>query len=75
MRHPHATRTVGRTVVVATWLVVLAVAGEPVWLAVLLGGALVLVWASPFLLAVNRHPALRAPTRPGAAPGHAGPAS
>ena len=64
MRHPHATRTAGRTVVVSTWLVALAVAGDPVWLAVLLGGTLVLVWASPFVLAANRHPALRPPARP-----------
>jgi hypothetical protein len=47
-------RTVGRTAVVATWLLVLAVAGRPVWAGVLLGVALVLVWASPYLLASNR---------------------
>ena len=78
MRHPHATRTAGRTVVVAIWLVALAVAGEPAWLAVLLGGALVLVWASPFLLATNRHPAVRtapATVRPGPGRRHAGPSS
>ncbi len=54
MRHPHSTRTIGRTVVVAAWLVGLAVAGEPVWLAVLLGTILVLVWMSPYLLVTNR---------------------
>ena len=44
-------RTVARTAVVATWLFVLALAGRPVWAAVLLGAVLVLVWASPYLLA------------------------
>ena len=53
-------RTVGRTAVVATWLLVLAVFGRPGWAAVLLGVALVLVWASPYLLAANR----RRPVRP-----------
>ena len=56
MRHPHSTRTVGRTAVVAAWLVVLAAAGEPAWLAALLGTTLVLVWLSPYLLVTNRHP-------------------
>jgi hypothetical protein len=51
-----STRTVGRTVVLATWLLVLAVAGRPVWGALLLGVALVLVWASPYLLVTNRRP-------------------
>jgi hypothetical protein len=66
MRHPHTTRTVGRTVVVAAWLLVLAVAGEPAWLAALLGAALVLGWASPYLLVTNRHSssAVRAPVEP-----------
>ena len=54
MRSPHTTRTVGRTVVVAAWLAVLAVAGEPFWLVALLGTLLVLVWMSPYLLATNR---------------------
>jgi hypothetical protein len=54
MRDPHSTRTIGRTVVVAAWLLVLAVAGEPDWFAALLAVALVLVWASPYLLATNR---------------------
>jgi len=49
-----STRTVGRTVVVAGWLLALAVAGRPTWAALLLGLALVLVWASPYLLATNR---------------------
>jgi hypothetical protein len=49
--------TIGRTVVVGTWLLVLALAGRPVWGALLLGAVLVLVWASPYLLASNRRPA------------------
>jgi hypothetical protein len=59
MRDPHATRTIGRTVVVAGWLLVLAVAGEPFWLAVPLGAVLALVWASPYLQVTNRRPATR----------------
>ena len=58
-RHATTARRPGRSAgpsSSAVWLVALAVAGEPVWLAVLLGVALVLVWASPFLLATNRHP-------------------
>jgi hypothetical protein len=47
-------RIVGRTVVLGGWLVALSVAGRPAWAAVLLGVALVLVWASPYLLATNR---------------------
>jgi hypothetical protein len=54
-----STRTVGRTVVLATWLLVLVAAGRPLWGAVLLGMALVLVWASPYLLVTNR----RSPAR------------
>jgi hypothetical protein len=54
MRSPHTTRTVGRTVVVAAWLLALAVAGEPIWLVLLLGTVLVLVWLSPYLLVTNR---------------------
>ena len=50
-------RTVGRTAVVAAWLFALALAGRPVWAAVLLGTVLVLVWASPYLLVSNRRPA------------------
>jgi hypothetical protein len=78
MRHPHTTRTIGRTVVVGTWLVALAVAGDPTWLAVLLGAGLVLVWASPYLLVTNRQ--LAAHGRPSRArsagrPGSAGPAA
>ena len=47
-------RTVGRTAVVAVWLLALAVAGRPVWAGLLLGAVLLLVWASPYLLATNR---------------------
>ena len=54
MSHPRSTRTVGRTVVVGIWLATLVVAAESVWLAVLVGVALTLVWAAPFLLVTNR---------------------
>jgi hypothetical protein len=50
-------RTVSRTAVVAPWLLVLALAGRPVWAGVLLGTVLVLVWAAPLVLATNRRPA------------------
>jgi hypothetical protein len=76
MRHSPSTRTIGRTVVVGTWLAVLAVAAESAGLAVLLGTALTLVWASPYLLVTNRHPrAARpaAPPRPVVGPRPAGP--
>jgi hypothetical protein len=63
MRSHPSTATVGRTVVLGTWLVVLAVAGRPAWRAVLLGVALVLVWASPYLLATNRLPSTRSRSR------------
>jgi hypothetical protein len=54
MASPIPVRAAGRTAVVSTWLAVLAVAGRPVWLAVLLGLVLVGVWASPLLSATNR---------------------
>ena len=74
-------RTVGRTVILGGWLVALAVAGRPAWAAVLLGVALVLVWASPYVLATNRRFPARwpAPRRPAprprtlVEPGEAGP--
>lgn len=44
-------RTTGRTVVVGGYLVAVAIAGRPVWLAVLLGMTLGLVWAAPIVLA------------------------
>jgi len=59
MRPEPSVRTVGRTAVVAAWLLLLTVAGRPVWAAVLLGVVLVLVWASPYLLASNRRPPVR----------------
>jgi len=52
MGHP---ATIGRTVFVGAYLVALAVAGEPVWLAVLLGVALLLVWVAPLVLDPSRH--------------------
>ena len=52
MGHP---ATIGRTIVVGAYLVALAVAGEPVWLAVLLGVALLLVWVAPLVLDPSRH--------------------
>jgi hypothetical protein len=74
MRHPHTTRTIGRTVVVVAWLLVLAVAGEPDWAAALLGAVLVLVWASPYLLVTNRRAAASPVAAPAAVePGSAGP--
>ncbi|MGY1808697.1 hypothetical protein ACI8AF_15120 [Blastococcus sp. SYSU D00669] len=57
MGHPLTTRVVARTVVVGGYVLVLAVAGRPGWLAALLGLLLVGVWAAPFLLATNRRPA------------------
>jgi hypothetical protein len=60
MRPEPSVRTVGRTAVVAAWLLVLGVAGRPIWAAVLLGAVLVLVWASPYVLASNRRPPVRA---------------
>jgi hypothetical protein len=78
MGHEPSARTIGRTVVVASWLVALAVAGRPAWAAVLLGLFLVLVWASPLLLATNRRSPARGlvtPHRPVVEPREAGPAS
>ena len=53
MASPIPVRAAGRTAVFSTWLAVLAVAGRPVWLAVLLGLVLVGVWVSPLLSATN----------------------
>jgi hypothetical protein len=66
MGHPVTTRAIGRTVVVGLYLVALAFAGRPIWLAVLLGVALALVWAAPLLLAPPQ-------SRPSAASGSASP--
>ena len=56
MGHPLSGPMIGRSVVVAGYLVALAVAGRPVWLAVLLGVALLLVWAAPLVLDRRRRP-------------------
>ena len=64
MGHPVTTRAIGRTVVVGLYLVALALAGRPIWLAVLLGVALALVWVAPLLLAPPQ-------SRPSAASGSA----
>ncbi|SFL76554.1 hypothetical protein [Geodermatophilus ruber] len=53
----------GRTVCIATWLVVLALVGEPAWLAVLLALGLAGVWAAPLVVARRR------PSGPAQAPG------
>ena len=55
MEHPLSPRTIGRTAVVAGFLVALAVAGRPIPLAVLMGLLLVGVWAAPLVLAPARH--------------------
>jgi hypothetical protein len=77
MGHPLTTRTVARTVVVGAFVVALAVAGRPDWLAALLGVLLVGVWAAPFLLVTNRRRAVPppAPSLPVAEPREAGPAA
>ena len=61
MPSPIPVRTAGRTAVVSTWLAVLAVAGRPVWLAVLLGLVLVGVWVSPLLSATTRRAVVPTP--------------
>jgi len=77
MGQPLTTRTLARTVVVAAYVIVLAVAGRPGWLAALLGVALVGVWAAPFLLVTNRRPAVPppGPALPVVEPREAGPTS
>jgi hypothetical protein len=55
MGHPVSTPTIGRTAVVGGYVVAIALAGRPVWLAVLLGVTLVLVWAAPLVLVPSRH--------------------
>ena len=55
MGHAVWAPVIGRSVVVAAYLVALAVAGRPVWLAVLLGVALALVWVAPLVLDPSRH--------------------
>ena len=51
MDRTSSTATIGRTVVVGGYLVALVLVGRPVWLALLLGVLLVLVWAAPIALA------------------------
>ena len=55
MERPVSVGTIGRTVVVGGYLVAVAIAGRPVWLAVLLGIILALVWAAPLVLTPPRH--------------------
>jgi hypothetical protein len=43
--------SIGRTVVVGAYLIALVLVGRPVWLALLLGVLLVLVWVAPIVLA------------------------
>jgi hypothetical protein len=76
MGHPITTRTAARTAAVAGYVLVLAVAGRPGWLAAVLGLVLVGVWAAPFLLATNRRPGVppAAPALPAVEPREAGPA-
>jgi hypothetical protein len=50
MGPPASTATIGRTVVIGGYLSALALAGRPVWLALLLGVLLVGVWVAPFAL-------------------------
>jgi hypothetical protein len=74
MPSPIPVRTVARTAVVGSWIVVLAVAGRPIWLAVLMGLVLVGVWAAPLLSATTRGAVLRPAGRELAVePGEAGP--
>jgi hypothetical protein len=51
MGHPSSTATIGRTVVVGAYLIALVLVGRPVWLSLLLGVLLVLVWVAPIALA------------------------
>jgi hypothetical protein len=74
MRHPVTTSELGRTAVVGGYVVAVALAGRPVWLAVLLGVALVLVWAAPLALAPPRHRSAAVPAPiPVVEPEEAGP--
>jgi hypothetical protein len=61
MGHPVSAPTIGRTVVVGGYGTALVVTGEPVWLAVLLGVSLMLVWAAPLVLAPPRRRSAAAP--------------
>jgi hypothetical protein len=48
---PSSTAAIGRTAVVGAYLVALVLVGRPMWLALLLGAVLVLVWVAPIALA------------------------
>jgi hypothetical protein len=74
MGHPVSIPTIGRTVVVGGYGVALVVVGEPVWLAVLLGVTLLLVWAAPLVVAPPRHRSAAVPVSiPVVGPKEAGP--
>jgi hypothetical protein len=60
MRAP-STALIGRTAFTLAYLVVLAIAGAPGVALLLLGVALVAVWAAPLLLGEHRRRALGAP--------------
>ena len=51
MGQPSSTAAIGRTAVVGAYLVALVLVGRPMWLALLLGAVLVLVWVAPIALA------------------------
>jgi type IV secretory pathway TrbD component len=51
MGRPTPTATTGRTVVLVGYLVAVVLVGRPVWLALLLGVLLILVWVAPIALA------------------------
>jgi hypothetical protein len=51
MDRASSTATIGRTVVVGGYLVALVLVGRPVWLTLLLGVLLVMVWVAPIALA------------------------
>jgi hypothetical protein len=65
-----STSAVCRTVVVLAYLVLVAVAGRPVWATALAGLGLVVVWLAPLLQAHARRPAVQ--PAPAMVPGEAG---
>jgi hypothetical protein len=74
MGHPVSTSAIGRTVVVGGYLVAVALAGRPVWLAMLLVITLVLVWAAPIVLTPPWHRSSAVPASiPVVEPQEAGP--
>jgi hypothetical protein len=71
--HLLSTSTIGRTAVVGGYVVAVALAGRPVWLAMLLALTLALVWAAPFVLAPPRRRSAVVPSSMQAtAPGNLG---